>query len=56
MVTVVLALMLASYYLVYVTTPFDISWHVSTSIDRLLIQLWPSLVLAVFLLSPLKKP
>jgi hypothetical protein len=46
--TVVLALMLVSYYLVYVTTPFDISWHVSTSIDRLLVQLWPSLVLMVF--------
>ncbi len=41
--------MLASYYLVYVTTPFDISWHVSTSVDRLLVQLWPALVLTVFL-------
>jgi hypothetical protein len=56
--TVVLALMLVSYYLAYVTTPFDISWHVSTSIDRLLVQLWPSLVLAVFLglRSPVSGP
>ena len=45
----VLGLMLASYYVVYVTTPFDITWHVSTSIDRLLVQLWPALVLTVFL-------
>jgi hypothetical protein len=45
----VLGLMLVSYYLVYVTTPFDIAWHVSTSIDRLLVQLWPSLVLTMFL-------
>jgi hypothetical protein len=49
MITVVLTLMLVSYYLVYVTTPFDVSWHVSSSIDRLLVQLWPSLVLTVFL-------
>ena len=46
---VVLGLMLASYYVVYVTTPFDIAWHVSTSIDRLLVQLWPALVLTVFM-------
>jgi hypothetical protein len=45
----VLGLMLASYYLVYVTTPFDITWHVSTSIDRLLVQLWPAFVLTMFL-------
>ena len=58
--TAVLGLMLMSYYFVYVTTPFDISWHVSSSIDRLLVQLWPALVLAVFFtprsmsLSPLR--
>jgi hypothetical protein len=40
--------MLASYYLVYVITPFDITWHVSTSIDRLLVQLWPLVVLTAF--------
>jgi hypothetical protein len=44
----VIAVMLVSYYFVYVITPFDIAWHVSTSIDRLLAQLWPSLVLIVF--------
>jgi hypothetical protein len=42
------SLMLASYYLVYVATPFDIDWHVSTSIDRLLVQVWPALVLTAF--------
>jgi hypothetical protein len=45
----VVGLMLLSYYFVYVLTPFDISWHISTSLDRLLVQLWPSLVLTVFL-------
>jgi hypothetical protein len=46
---IVLGLLLASYYVVYVTTPFDITWHVTTSVDRLLVQLWPGLVLTVFL-------
>jgi hypothetical protein len=45
----VVGLMLLSYYFVYVLTPFDIPWHISTSFDRLLVQLWPSLVLTVFL-------
>jgi hypothetical protein len=47
--TCVLGLLLVSYYLVYVTTPFDITWHVTTSVDRLLVQLWPALVLTVFM-------
>lgn len=46
---IVLGVMLASYYVVYVTTPFDITWHVTASVDRLLVQLWPALVLTVFL-------
>jgi hypothetical protein len=44
----VAGLMLGSFYLVYVLTPFDITWHVSTSIDRLLVQVWPLLVLTAF--------
>ena len=39
--------MLASYYVVYVTTPHPQSWHVETSFARLLAQLWPTGVLAV---------
>jgi hypothetical protein len=48
MMAAVAGLMLGSYYLAYVITPFDIAWHVSTSIDRLLVQLWPLVVLAAF--------
>jgi hypothetical protein len=40
-------LMLASYYLVYVTTPHPQAWHVETSFPRLLAQVWPTAVLAV---------
>ena len=48
-VACVLGAMLIGYFLVYMTTPHDLAWHVHTSIDRLLIQLWPSLLLAAFL-------
>jgi hypothetical protein len=41
-------LMLAAYYVVYVITPHEVAWHVSTSADRLLVQLWPSVVVATF--------
>src|SRR5262249_53613847 len=34
-------LMLAGYYGVYLTTPYDLAWHLSTSADRLVVQLWP---------------
>ena len=44
----VLGLMLLSFYVVYVLTPYEIVWHITTSFDRLLVQLWPALVLAVF--------
>jgi hypothetical protein len=47
-VLVVLGLMLAAYDLAYLTTPYELKWHLSTSVDRLLVQLWPIAVLAVF--------
>jgi hypothetical protein len=47
--TAVIGLMLLSYYMVYLTTPREIAWHISTSFDRLLVQLWPALVLTVSL-------
>jgi hypothetical protein len=45
-----LALTLAGYGLAYVTTPQDLAWHLRTSVDRLLLQLWPSAVFLFFLL------
>jgi hypothetical protein len=41
-------MMLAGYYLVYVTTPHPQTWHVETSLPRLLAQLWPLGVLGGF--------
>ena len=48
MMAALVALMFVGYSLAYLTTPFDITWHVTTSFDRLLVQVWPSLVLTVF--------
>ncbi|MCC6671690.1 MAG: glycosyltransferase family 39 protein [Planctomycetes bacterium] len=38
-------------YAIFVTTPAEPAWHVSTSMDRLLWQQWPALVVATLLLS-----
>ena len=41
--------MLAGYYWVYILTPVNLTWHLQTSLNRLLAQLWPSAVFAYFL-------
>lgn len=46
---IVLALMLAGYCGTYLCTPHDLSWHLSTSFDRLILQIWPTVLLAYFL-------
>jgi hypothetical protein len=42
-------LTLAGYVFVYVTTPQDLAWHLRTSLQRVLLQLWPSAVFLFFL-------
>jgi len=44
-----LLLLSAGYLAVFLTTPYELSWHISTSLDRLLMQIWPSFVLVYFL-------
>ena len=36
------------YMLAYVLSPYELAWHTSKSADRLLLQLFPALVVAVF--------
>jgi hypothetical protein len=38
---IAVALVLAGYVGVYAITPHDVAWHVGSSFDRLLLQLWP---------------
>jgi hypothetical protein len=46
---VVLGLISIGYLFVYVTTPYDLQWHLTFSLGRLLIQLWPGFVFLYFL-------
>ena len=44
----ILAGTLAAYALAYLTTPHDLEWHLKTSLDRLILQLWPVFLLIFF--------
>ena len=47
--TVLVALvMAAAYHVVWLLSPMETGWLIATSFERLLFQLWPSLVLAAF--------
>lgn len=52
-ITATIVLTWAGYYLVYLTTPHDLQWHLTTSLKRLLMQFWPLLVLGLMLLLKL---
>jgi len=43
------ALMLAGDFAVYVLLPNDVNWQMSTSLDRLFLQLWPAGLFAFFM-------
>ncbi len=47
-----LAAIVTCYALLYLATPYDLSWHLQTSAERLLLQLWPTFLLAFFLWAP----
>jgi hypothetical protein len=44
-----LTLMLAGYFLVYITTPHDLHWHLASSTERLLLHLCPLCIFIMFL-------
>jgi hypothetical protein len=43
----ILLLMLAGYYFIYILTPNDLLWHLETSCERLLHQLYPSFLFCI---------
>ena len=43
-----MGVMLGGYYAAWLSSPLDTVWLVSTTFDRLILQLWPSLVLIAF--------
>ena len=46
------AMMLAGYFLIYLITPYDLYWHLRFSLNRLFLQLWPTVIFLFFLRSP----
>jgi len=42
--TATLLAVFAGYFFTYVVTPLELTWHVGTSMGRLYMQLWPSVV------------
>jgi hypothetical protein len=48
---VTVVLQVAIYVMVYVLTPYDLRWHVNTSVDRLMVQVLPSAVWGLMLLT-----
>jgi len=42
-------LMLAGYGVVYLFTPHDLQWHLTTSCDRLILHVWPLILFSLFL-------
>ncbi len=43
----IVATCIAAYFMIYILTPKDINWHLDTSAERLIFQLYPSLLFAV---------
>ena len=41
--------MLAGYFFIYLITPLNLQWHINTSIWRLFLHLWPTIIFSFFL-------
>jgi hypothetical protein len=52
LLTISLVLMSAGYYTIYLITPYNLEWHISTSMHRLATHLWPPGILLLMLLLP----
>jgi hypothetical protein len=48
--------MLAGHYLVYLLTPYDLEWHLASSLDRLLVQIWPACIALYSMLADPASP
>lgn len=41
--------LLSAYYLAYLVSPYDLGWHIGSSLARLFLQLWPATLLLLCL-------
>jgi hypothetical protein len=57
-ISVTLVVMLFGFITVYLITPMDLRWHLGTSADRLILQLFPTTLFLFFLIvgTPAAKP
>lgn len=51
-----LGLMLSGYYCIYLITPYDLVWHLGSSLQRLYIQLLPTAIFIFFLFIKIPEP
>jgi len=42
--------MFAGYFIIYLITPRDLAWHLLVSLNRLFLQLFPSLLFTYFMI------
>ena len=48
---ITLLLLTTGYFFVYVITPNDLSWQLNTSLSRILVQIWPSIIFITFIIA-----
>ncbi len=48
---IAVSLTLAGYFMAYIITPYDLGWQLATSLSRLLVQFWPTMIYAIFLVA-----
>ncbi len=53
---IILSIMMAGYYFIYLTTAHPLDWHLGTSLRRVLLQLWPLFIFSFFLAMPSWEP
>lgn len=54
---IVISVLLAAYFIIYLITPHDLSWHLSTSLYRVFQQVYPASIYLLFLsLKNVKSP
>ena len=46
---ITIILLFIGYFFVYITTPHPLAWHLRTSLDRLLVQIWPMFIFWFFM-------
>ncbi|MCX5678501.1 MAG: hypothetical protein NTY76_05265 [Candidatus Omnitrophica bacterium] len=43
-------IMLTGYCAIYLTSPYDLKWHIGTTLNRLVLQLWPTIIFIYFMM------